>query len=306
MKALFIFLAMSAVFVIFLGFITCSDDKSTSPDDEDIFEIHEWGVLVGCVEDTAYYLTSRPEISSMIREPVIYVHSSKKTPFTATVTFNVGAPTDTYPEADVTGNVVQWENVDFCNELASRKRLVDSDFVPLESIIETLNDVDADCLEFGGETARFLFYEGGISYETRVMPSHGPLEQQVTIKNYGTYPVYNVNFVTAVPGDAPPPIVMAGRIAQLNPGQQVTLDLESGFPIVLQADLITQGFTPSEASAFEELWSISFFELYESEYAANLFYRISQAEYNELVTLEVEPAPTEVVRSLYVLVHQFY
>ncbi|UCD93448.1 MAG: hypothetical protein JSU69_06650, partial [Candidatus Zixiibacteriota bacterium] len=64
-----------------------------------------------------------------------------------------------------------------------------------------------------------------------------------------------------------------------------------------------QGFTPSEASAFEELWSISFFEPYDSEFAANLFYRISQTEYNELVTLEVEPAPTEVVRSLYVLVH---
>ena len=303
MKNLLTFLTASAAFIAFMGFIACSDNEPTSVDDEDVFEIHEWGVLVGCAEDTAYVLTSRPEISSVIREPVIYVHSSNKTPFTATATFNVGNPTDTYPEADVTGNIVQWENVDFCNELAGGKRIPDSNFVPLESIIETLNDVDADCLEFGGETARFLFYEGMISYEARVCGLYAPLEQQVTIKNYGTYPVYNVNFVATTPGDAPPPIVTAGRIAQLNPGQQVTLDLESGFPIVLEADLINQGFTPSEASAFEELWSISFFEPHDYEFAANLFYRVSEAEYNELVTLEVEPAPTEVIRSLYVLVH---
>jgi hypothetical protein len=305
MKNLLTFLTASAAFIAFMGLITCSDNEPTSTSDKDVFEIHEWGVLVGCIEDTTYVLTSRPEISSVIREPVIYVHSSNKTPFTATATFNIGNPTDTYPEADVTGNVVQWENVDFCNELASRKRLPDSNFVPLESIIETLNDVDADCLEFGGETARFLFYEGMISYEATVCGMYAPLEEQVTLKNYGTYPVYNVNFVAAVPCSSGFTIIM-DRVDQLTPGQQVTLDLESGFPIVLEADLINQGFTPSEASAFEELWSISFFEPYESEYAANLFYRLSQAEYNELVTLEVEPAPTEVVRSLYVLVHLFH
>ena len=69
-------------------------DKTTQPEPAGL-RIHEWGVLVGCISDTSYFMTSRPEMVAVVREPVIYIHSSDKVPLTVQARFAAGTPTVT-------------------------------------------------------------------------------------------------------------------------------------------------------------------------------------------------------------------
>jgi len=260
------------------------------------FEVHEWGVMVGCMTDTSFFLTSRPEQASLVREPVIYIHSRDKTPFTAEVTFNTGRPTDTYPEAQVNGNTVLWEDVDFAPTLTPQGPRGTNDFVPLDSIIDILNDVDADCLEYNGQTARFLFYEGEVPFVNEIKATYDFSTQQATFVNEGAYPVYNV---TVAAGG------YAGRVDRLNPGESITVNFSNETEVDLAADLVSEGFTVKEAQAFAELWEEPFFHPASPELNGHIIYRLPQDKYDELISLSINPQPDKTIRSLYILVHLY-
>ncbi len=260
------------------------------------FEVHEWGVMVGCMTDTSFFLTSRPEQASLVREPVIYIHSRDKTPFTAEVTFNTGRPTDTYPQAQVNGNTVLWEDVAFAADLAPRGPRGTGDFVPLDSIIDILNDVDADCLEYNGQTARFLFYEGEVPFVNEIKATYDCSTQQATFINESAFPVYNV--MVAAGG-------YAGRVDQLNPGESITVNFSNETEVDLTADLVSEGFTVKEAQAFATLWQQPFMYDSSPELTRNLMYRLPQDKYDELISLSINPQPDKTIRSLYILVHLY-
>jgi len=257
------------------------------------FEVHEWGVMVGCMTDTSFFLTSRPEQASLVREPVIYVHSRDETPFTAEVTFNTGRPTDTYPQAQVNGNTVLWEDVAFAPTLTPQEPRGTGDFVPLDSIIDILNDVDADCLEYNGQTARFLFYEGEVPFENEIKATYDFPNQQATFVNEGAYSVYNVMVMASA---------YVGRIDQLNPGKGVTVDFSDQIQVDPVTDLVSEGFTVKEAQAFAELWEEPFFHPARPELNGHIIYRLPQNIYDELISLSINPQPDKTIRSLYILV----
>lgn len=256
------------------------------------FEVHEWGVMVGCMTDTSFFLTSRPEQASLVREPVIYIHSRDKTPFTAEVTFNTGRPTDTYPEAQVDGNTVLWEDVAFAPIFTPQGPRGTDDFVPLDSIIDILNDVDADCLEYNGQTARFLFYEGVVPFENEIKATYDFPTQQATFVNEGAYSVYNVMVMASA---------YVGRIDQLNPGDSVTVDFSAQIQVDPVTDLVSEGFTVKEAQAFAELWEEPFFHPASPELNGHIIYRLPQDKYDELISLSINPQPDKTIRSLYIL-----
>jgi len=260
------------------------------------FEVHEWGVMVGCMTDTSFFLTSRPEQASLVREPVIYIHSRDKTPFTAEVTFNTGKPTDTYPKAQVDGNTVLWRDVAFVPDLAPQGPRGTGEFVPLDSIIDILNDVDADCLEYNGQTARFLFYEGEVPFENEIKATYSFSTQQATFVNEGAYPVYNVIVIASE---------YAGRVDRLNPGESVTVSFSDQIQVNLATDLVSEGFTIKEAQAFATLWQQPFMYDSSPELTRNLMYRLPQDKYDELISLNISPQPDKTIRSLYILVHLY-
>jgi len=277
--------------------------KSPTDSGETGFAVHEWGVLVGCSGEPTGFITSRPEYAAMAREPVIYFHKQDKTPFSVRAVFRQGEPTMTYPAAQIAGDTVIWDRVDYEPWTRSGAGLDTSNFVPLEDIIDELNDVDADLLYIGGYSARFLFYEGMMPSITSVVTTLLDDDSSLVLQNTGDYTVYDITY-SAVTGQLSPFLPTTGYVDSLAAGQTDTIHIIYGQTVSFQGQLERLGFTEAEAGAFEILWETSFYESASSVAAAgNLIYRIPQSVYDGLISLEVDPQPEEIIRTLYVLNH---
>jgi hypothetical protein len=262
-------------------------------------EIHEWGVMVGCPGDSTYFATSRPEMSMLVKQPVVYVHANNVDELDASFTFNVGKPTDTYPEAEVDGNTVSW--MDVAINPGEIKGLVGArgTHVPLESIMETLNDVDADELEYGGERSNFLFYEGEIPFVNEVEVVYDVEAGTATFTNNADYYVSNVMLAHQV-GDFIDYEVYTTPVIDLSPGEEMTVDFEVRRTDVVLINLM-EGFTRKEAEAFDEIWNRNFFNPDNMGFT-NLIYKLPRIKYDELITAEFNPEPDKLVRTMYLLV----
>jgi hypothetical protein len=244
------------------------------------FEIHEWGVLAGCQTDNKYFDTSRPLKMLAVREPIIYVHSQDKKPFSLRVTFMDGKPTDTYPVAELSSNSVSWTNVRFSRpEQKAIRGSRTEEFVPLKDIMPVLNDVDADELTYGNQTARFLFYEGETRYDNKIAVKHDLTDKTATVQNSGSNTVYDVIVVAPQKGEGPFSIdVYVGRVQELKAGEKISVSLlPSGNDVTFVPQLIALGFTEKEAVSFDKLWK----------------------------ELNFDPKPEKTVRALYILVRSF-
>ncbi|TFH65818.1 MAG: hypothetical protein E4G91_01090 [Candidatus Zixiibacteriota bacterium] len=303
MKIIRVLLTMTALLVAALCLVKCSDSGTDSNGQKD-FEVREWGVLIGCVEDSSYFVTSRPEASDLVRLPVIYVHSRSKTPFTAKATFATGGPSDTYPPADLGQRTVEWNNVTFGNSSVLDKPLSGQDYEPLEHIIPALNNVDADILEYNGWLSRFLFYEGAVQYRNRIAASYDLDSLTAHVTNHGDFTVSNVNLVVRLQNAyGPLPRAYFAHWDHLLPGQ--TADALLGEEPVLSylTDMQMQGFSQSEAESFAGLWEQTFYLGNSTNGISNLIYRLPQSEYDKLISLTVTPTPDRIIRTLYVLIH---
>jgi hypothetical protein len=190
--------------------------------------------------------------------------------------------------------MVRWENVGFCDEAGSMSLGPPDGFMPLDSIKDILNDVDANCLDYNGQVARFLFYEGEMSFVNNIDVTFDFNNRQVTFENRGSYPVYNsIAIVGSYVGDTD----------QLPPGTSITVPLTLQTEVDLTADLVSEGFTVKEAQAFDTLWQPPFVFGNSPEPVHNLMYRIPQDEYEKLISLSINPEPDKTIRSLYILVH---
>ncbi len=296
--------ALAAILAASLALSTTCDNnpvRSQKPD----FEVHEWGVMVGCVQDTSYFVTSRPEISHQVDIPVIYIHTTTDiTTFDAQVAFAVGTPTATFPQAVIDSNTVTWDSVQVIED--PRLPLTESagDHVPLEHIIPVLNDVDADLLRYDTTVSRFLFYEGQMRFTNVVEVSYDFEMRQAEFTNTAGYPVFDV-IVTAVavPDTFWFPATYVATVPKLPPGGHVTTEFSMTVAVDLMEMLTSQGFSLSEAEAFAQLWTMTFLSPVFDGVAANLIYRLPQGEYDRLISLDIDPQPDRLIRALYTLVH---
>lgn len=269
------------------------------------YEVHEWGVIAGCPISNEWFLTSRPEQLFIVKQPVIYVHvgNGNLDVFSAKVTLSDGAITLTYPQAKISGRSAEWADVKVLKEeIKAIPAGASKDYLPLESIIPTLNNVDADMLSYGGKQARFLFYEGEINFENKVEATYDAAAKKATLKNNADYAVYDVSLSVKPDSDFIAGKYYIASASELKPHQQLTVALkENPDYIDLKSKMAAIGFTERESDAFNSLWQMPF------SYPTNLSferlsYRIPQSEVDKLAKLELNPAPKKVLRTLWVLV----
>lgn len=292
-----------ALALMLAALLACEDDSTCPITCDEGFEVHEWGVMVGCDSDTSFFLTSRPEVDALVRIPVIYVHSPCRTPFTAEVTFAEGHPTDTYPVATVSNNKATWSNVTFTDKITvpSAKAL---EFVPLADIIETLNSVDGDIMQYDGIGARFLFYEGEAKFDNVVEVSYDYDSSSVTFTNHADYPVYDLIFTLSPLGLGPFVNMLYAEADWLEAGETIEVELQTRYRRPLIGRFLTAlGFTEPEAESFEALWQTPLFDANNPAGPTKVFYRLPQSVYDDFISLEITPNPVKTIRTLFVLTH---
>ncbi len=278
------------------------------------YEVHEWGVLAGCTSSDDYFLTSRPEeVKMVVKEPVIYIHSNDVKEFDLRVEFKEGKHLLNYPETEIKGEKIEWNNVKVSDDCQTETIGATKRFnpVPLEEIIPILNNVDADCLEvFNGEQARFLFYEGEMQFENKITVDYVAQSMKAKIKNNGFYVVYDlalsVEELMSVPqeGFYDNPNLGLGFIEELKPGEEKSIELKD-IRIDLKEKMTGIGFTEKEAGSFASLWQDNFYHSqYNTKgYSKTLSYRLPQSETEKMISLNFDPEPKKVLRSLWVMVN---
>lgn len=303
MNAIKVFLMMVSLLVGTLCLVMCSD-SGTDSDYQNDFEVREWGVLVGCTTDPYFFMTSRPEVGSQVRLPVIYIHSRSRTPFSVKAAFATGGPSDTYPPADMSKSSVEWRDVTFAKNSEVNKTHSGKDYEPLEHIIPALNNVDADILEYNNWFSRFLFYEGTVQFKNKIAASYDLDSLVAHVTNLSNYTVYNVNLVIRWPNMfGPLPRAYFAHWYQLDPGETKDALLGEGPVLSYVEDMKAQGFSQMEAESFAGLWEQTFYLANSTNIISNLIYRLPQAEYDKLIGLTVTPTPEKIVRTLYILTH---
>jgi len=300
----FYFLVSIAVFAISFSAPLLAENDAEKIGVGD-YEVHEWGVLAGCSGQKDYFVTSRPLKVHAIREPIVYIHSKDKKPFSLHVQFNKGNPTESYPPANVTTNSVSWANVQLNKPQRKTLRgIKQQQFVPLNTIMPVLNDVDADELYYQGFASRFLFYEGNIPFNNQIKAEYNIDDKKAKVQNNGKMPVYDVLVVAPQKGSASFSInVFVSHVEKLNPGETVTKDLSplsSDFSFGKQ--LVELGFTKKEALSFDKLWKRPFLSPINTMGWGHLVYRLSDEEYGQITELQFNPKPKKCIRALYVLV----
>ena len=269
------------------------------------YEIHEWGVMIGCPKDNNYFNTSRPEMQTIVKQPVVYVHANNKAPFDLKVTFNTGKPTSVYPATNINYNITEWKNVQFeeMNKSIGEKSEIDpNNLKPLKEIINTLNDVDADKLIYNNTSTNFLFYEGEMNFENKIESNYDAAKGEVTIQNNFPFVVKNVVFSTAT-GDFINTTYLYGKAEEIKPNGSAIVKLTNSEQGNWSKDLTSLGFSDREAASFSKLWERPFLEKTNQSNWSNLIYRIPQEELEKMISLEFNPAPKNIIRTLYILIY---
>lgn len=271
------------------------------------YEVHEWGVIAGCDKNNDWVLTSRPEEVLFVKQPVVYVHSTKHggkvKSFSARAVFSDGKPTLTYPEALVSGGKAEWKDVKIVEAKALPPMGEYKRLVPLESIIPTLNDVEADMLNYNGIEARFLFYEGDLKFQNKVSVTYSLKSKKANVVNNFNYDVYDVTLSVKEDPHFIYGEYFLGSLDVLPAGKSAEIQLEEtpNYPD-LNAKMQSIGFTEKESEAFQSLWQMPFFYPTNLGTFAKLSYRIPQKEVDKLIKLELDPEPKKKLRTLWVLV----
>lgn len=264
-------------------------------------EIHEWGVLSGCQSGDDFFLTSRPEISAMVKQPVVYVHAKGIDSIDAEFTFQDGEVTDTYPEGDVAGAKVSWKNVGIGSAIIKGSKAFMMPRVDIEDLIPTLNDVDSDDLNYKGQESRFLFYEGEMQFTNNIEVDYDAGSETATFVNRGNYPVYNLILAHNEGGYMRSKLYYA-TLDRLDAGEEREMSfIEQDLEGAIYEDMKYQGFTDKETNAFVRIWEDQFLVPTNLGFT-QLIYRLPQEEYDEMITAKITPNPDKFLRTMYVQV----
>lgn len=275
---------------------------------ESALELHEWGVIVGCTTNDNAVVTSRPEEIDInpypiaVKEPVIYIHSEGKTIVDVEIEFT-GTPTDTYPEAKVEEKKITWNDVvvDGCGEKI--KGIQTEGRVPLESILDILNDVDADCLTYNNTENNFLFYEGMMNFQSNInITTKG---NDVWLKNNREKPIYEAKIIPGTMGqNQETEEILIFDFGQVEPGEEKKGEMKNiTTTSILSSELQEIGFTKKEGESFQKVWETDFFKTKENK-IYNMIFRLDQEEYDQLFPLTVTPKPEKTIRAMYVFLEQ--
>ncbi|GEM_PF-2087810 len=269
------------------------------------FEVHEWGVIAGCPESGNYFLTSRPEQVMLVKQPVVYIHSNGLEEFDLKVGLTQGKPTLTYPEAKTSGNTVEWKNVKVKEQGKIKGSEPSKGFepVPLKQIIPTLNNVDADTLEFNGTESRFLFYEGEMPFENKISVSCNKTTKKAFLKNNSGHTVYDLTVSVLEEDSFIDKRALFGYLKELKPSEEKEIDLleKQGYPDTKEI-MKKIGFTEKESESFHSLWQMNFYFPSNTENFARLSYRLPRTEVEKMISLEFNPEPKKEIRAMWVMV----
>jgi hypothetical protein len=320
MKKIGFFSLLTSSFTICLSLFysaCCAEENSNSGN----YEIHEWGVLKGCEsseDSNIYHLSNSPQPAvpkpASVDEPIIYVHSKDKKPFSISVRFHAGMPTTIYPQGEINNNLISWTNVDFAKDssLSNDKSFNEGIVENLRALFPILSDVDSDLLLYKGISSRFLFYEGKLPFTNNVLVTFNKQNNQFIIKNNNDFPVFDL-FVVRRLGEERVAIdgklmdgdrtfvskMVIAKVDSLGAFQEVVLSFNSTKDFEFTPYLTKSGFTEKEALAFNNTWKSSFLG------SQNIIYRLPDEQFNKMISLECNPIPKKAIRSLYVCVGSF-
>jgi hypothetical protein len=169
-------------------------------------------------------------------------------------------------------------------------------------ILRTINNVDADTLQYKKQKSRSLFYEGVIDYGNKIRMIYNADRKQALIENKGSYPVYDLLLI--VPSNYNKLLgknIYSDVVPKIGAGETVTVPLtQVPAKVDYAGDLVKLGYTRAEAQAFADIWEDAFQKIENGN--GNLVYRLSKEEYDSLIELKITPEPVKTIRSLYVRV----
>ena len=283
-----------------------------------MFEIHEWGVLVGC-ENKSYFLTSRPEKIMLVKQPVLFIHSSSPFDLQLNITFSQGKPTFTYPSAKTFGNTIEWNvHVGKLKSSTIVKSRGKQQFVDFSQVLPILNQSNSNIFTVNGKKTTFLYYEGTLPFDNQIYASLQNIDedtcvdcaksQMVYLENRGNYTVKNVYVILSDEGkELFSPIIKYAYLPELAPGDKVLISINNATTSQLQGELIDDmlkaGFTMREAKVFADLWNQPFFYKENRPGWINLIYQLPNTVYENYVHMHTNKSPKKVVRAIFVLVH---
>jgi hypothetical protein len=302
MKRLLILASTAILASLGLMLAQCGDDGGIHGGDG--YEVHEWGVVIVTDGDSNGIVTSRPEQGSPVREPVIYFHGGGPGPIAVKATFHAGWPSLAYPLGLIGKSTVEWDSV-WVLSMIPEEAPASEQYETLDSILGVLGDVDAQRLQYRDTLSQFLFYEGYLQFRNQISATWDLDSLMVHLTNHSSAPVYNltVSISPQTSQDSAHPVTYMSRVARLLPGATADQLLVTRATYDFNTDLVSVGFSRSEAVAFDNIWRSSFLDPYHDSVHANLSYRVTQGTYDSLISLEVTPIPDRTIRTLYALVH---
>jgi hypothetical protein len=246
------------------------------------------------------YQAARADLPARVRmeTPVLYFYSNRDTTVHVRVKFHRGLMTEWYPPAVVSQAIVgastlrdprqassiEWPSVRITPTAATAFPVERG-----ESHYYAARNTDASPVVVGGQKERFLFYRGVADFDV-------PLA--ATIESDGAIRVRNLSSAEI------PAVVLFERrgstigfrlAGSLSTEQRIAapaLDGSlDGLRRALEQTLVSAGLTSKEAAAMVETWRDSWFEE-----GTRVFYVVPQSLVDEILPLEVVPAPAQVTR----------
>jgi len=246
------------------------------------------------------YDAARREMAARVRmeTPVLYFYADRDTTVSVRVLFHHGLMTEWFPSAAVKQGPVAASTLRVADETSTiewpRVRVTPaaSPAFPLErgeSHYYAARNTDAAPLSVGGGRERFLFYRGVADFDAPLSAAFEP-DGRIAVRNRGS-------------SDIPAAILFERRGAKLGfrdlgllggeliapaPTLDGTID---GLRRTLERTLVSQGLTTKEAAAMIETWRDSWFEE-----GLRVFYVVPRHMVDEVLPLEITPAPSRVIR----------
>ena len=258
------------------------------------------GASAAAFPGAANYQAARRLMAARVRmeTPVLYFYSDRDTTVRVRVKFHHGLMTEWFPSAVVSQgavaattlwdpaatSVIEWPNVHVSPAATPSFPTEGS-----ESRYYAARATDAAPLAVGGARERFLFYRGVADFDASLSAAFES-DGRILVKNLSS-------------ADIPTAILFERRGTKLGfrdlgllGGELLvappTLDgtMES-LRKTLEKTLAAQGLTTREASAMVETWRDSWFEE-----GLRVFYIVPRRTVDEILPLEITPAPSRVTR----------
>jgi hypothetical protein len=314
---------LTVVFLLTCGFaVSAVTPRSVSrATDPDGLVVHEWGTFTSVVADAdgtpeewvpqigaaelpcfvdraQFNIKGWLPATVRMETPVLYFYSGVNRTVDVAVRFRRGAVTEWYPRADVTPKAIEphilknrslegrisWASVEV--------RPRDEETYPIEGDSNhyyAARKTDASPVVVGGQREKFLFYRGVGSF---ALPVSARLTDRgrVVVSPASGHTIGDVMLFENRGGVI--------RYAAAQPwGQESTLQLPSAadsreaVQVELESVLVANGLYQKEAAAMIATWRDSWFED-----GLRLFYIVPRAAIDEVLPLEVTPAPASVAR----------